>query len=483
MNSAVDNNIISWPEPMSFTVPDVSLSSKCGPEYFRCRELLVLQLDLDDKDSIAVFVPLENGMLLLSPWYNIITLTLEWQSFVVNSSDCSPTVVYKTENKVFTVCISSVNNYIAVYEIQVHWNGSLINESNVEFVGPLTRENLSSFFLSNFVLKLSNQEHKVFFAINSSIYVMDVLNPLQTKQYFELAGCDRVHSLSSVPDGPLRLAYCSDRSFYYDTSYEDWTRSQTYSRFGIPYLCPNGNYNVIFFNDTRRSLQFFSATNSNPTIIDNVDVTSGICFKIAGNTTYFVWSDPQQNTVSVFDFATHTHYPAASYECLSTDCPHILLLANQYLVYDVDYTTYVLNSETDFSLIFNVSRSGSTGLRVSDILLTIVNISITYCYYENNRSTTTTEPTIMTTSSIVNSTTVTVPHDHVIINDSNFTTSAMFTTGMYTGTIFAEVNRNNIIISTVSVIAGILIIGTLVSITVAVLVMFLCKRQTRYISI
>ena len=490
MNSAVDNNIISWPEPMSFTVPDVSLSSKCGPEYFRCRELLVLQLDLDDKDSIAVFVPLENGMLLLSPWYNIITLTLEWQSFVVNSSDCSPTVVYKTENKVFTVCISSVNNYIAVYEIQVHWNGSLINESNVVFAGPLTRvsiTNLSNSYLSNFVLKLSSQEQKLFFAINSSIYVMDVLNPLQTKRYPELPVCDRVHSLSSVPDVPLLLAYCSERSIYYDTGYGEWIRIQSYSRHGMPYLCPNRNYNVIFFNDTRRSLQF-SAANSNSTIIDNVNVTSGICFDV-GNTTYFVWSDQQQNTIFVFDFTMQTHYPVASYECLTIDCPQLLLLANQYLVYDVDYTTYVLNAVTNFSLIFNVSRSGSTGLRVSDILSTIVNISIPYCYYENNRSTTTTEHSIMTTSSIVNSTTVTVPHDHVIINDSNlttspmFTTNTMFTTGTYTGTMFtdSEVNHNNVLIPTVTVIAGMVIIGTLVSITVAVLVRFLRKRQSRYI--
>ena len=436
-------------------------------------------------------------MLLLSPWYNIITLTLELQRFVVNCSDCSPIVVYEAQNKVFTVCISSVNNYIAVYEIHlVQWNRSLIHD--VEFVGPLTRvsiTNLSNSYLSNFVLKLSSQEHKIFFAINSSIYEMDVLNPSKTKQYPELPGCDQVHSLSSVPDGQLQLllAYCSDRSIYYDTVYGDWAKIQTYSRHGTPYLCPNGNHNVTFFNDTRRSLQLFSATNSNPVIINNVDVTSGVCFETAGNTNYFVWSDPQQTTVSVFDFAMQIHYPVASYECLTTDCPQLLLLANQYIVYDVDNTIYTLNAETNFSLIFNISRSGSTGLRVSDILSTIVNISIPYCYYENNRSTTATEHSIMTTS-IVNSRTVTVPHV-IIINDSNlttstmfttstkFTTSPMFTTGTYTGTMFTEVNRNNVLIPTVTVIAGIVIIGTLVSITVAVLVRFLRKRQSRYITI
>ena len=101
MNSFVNKNEISWPEPISWLIPDVSLPPECGPKYFRCRELLVLQLD--DKESTAIFVPLENGMLLLCSLYNVSTLTLEWQSFVVNSFDCSPTVVYEAQNKVFTV--------------------------------------------------------------------------------------------------------------------------------------------------------------------------------------------------------------------------------------------------------------------------------------------------------------------------------------------------------------------------------------------
>ena len=173
-------------------IPYVSLSPECGPEYFRCREVFVeTSEDGECESTVAVFVPLESGMLLLNMWYDINNCTLDLQTEIASSSDCSPTVVYKTENKVFTVCISSVNNYIAVYEIQVHWNRSLIHD--VVFVGPLTRvsiTNLAELYLSNFVLKLSSQEHKVFFAINSSLYVMDVSNPSQTKRYPELPGCD-----------------------------------------------------------------------------------------------------------------------------------------------------------------------------------------------------------------------------------------------------------------------------------------------------
>ena len=470
-NSFVNScNEIIWPESTSWLIPDVSLSPECGPEYFRCRELFVeASEDGCESTVVTVFVPLESGMLLLNMWYDINTCTLDLQTEIVDNFDSSPTVVYKTENRVLTVCISSVNNDIALYEMYMYWNRSLIYD--VEFERPLTREsitNLSSSYLSNFVLKLSSQEDKVFFAIDSSIYVMDVLNSSQTKQHPEaVPGCDRVHRFSpliiiSTGEQSL-LAYCGDVYAYYDTFYEDWSKIHTYSKQGIPYLCPNRNYKVTFriFNNTQRSLQF-SVTNSNPMIIDNVNLTSGVCFEV-GNTIYFVWSDQQQNTVSVFDFATQTHYPVASYECLSTDCPQLLLLANQYIVYDVDYTTYVLNAVTNFSLIFNVSRSDSA--RVNDTLKTVLNISVPY-YYKNNESTTATV-NVHTTNSPVNISTTAIPD----ITDSNLpTTSTVFPT---------TVNHNNNIIPTVTVIAGTVIIGILVSITVAISVMFLRKRQTR----
>ena len=482
-NSPVYNNVISWPEPTSWLIPNVSLSPEYGPEYFRCREVffetlhVLVQNGHGESTVVTVFVPLESGMLLLNMWYDINNCTLDLQTETVSSSDCSPTVVYKAENKVFTVCISPVNNYIAVYEVHlVQWNRSLIHD--VAFVGPLTRvsiTNLAESYLSNFVLKFSSQEQKIFFAINSSIFVMDVSNQSETKRYPELPGCDQVCSLSSVPGGPLLLAYCSDGSVYLDTVYGDWTRIQTYSRYGIPYLCPNRNYNVTFFIETQRFLQF-SVTNSNPTIIDNVNVTSGVCFEV-GNTTYFVWSDQQQNTISVFDFTMQTHYSVASYECLSTDCPHLLLLQNRYIVYDVDYTTYSLNAETNFSLIFNISRSISIG--VSDILIAVLNIRVSYDNETRgngstttataDRSTTATADT--TTSPVKNSTTTTFPHS----TDSNLTTSTIFTTTDYN-------NNNlkiNVIIPTVTVT---LIIGILVSVII-LLVIFLRKRQTRYIII
>ena len=50
-NSLVYNNVISWPEPTSWLIPNVSLSPECGLGYFRCREVFVE----------TFHVPLQNG--------------------------------------------------------------------------------------------------------------------------------------------------------------------------------------------------------------------------------------------------------------------------------------------------------------------------------------------------------------------------------------------------------------------------------------
>ena len=113
----------------SWLIPDISLSPECGPEYFRCRELFVeASEDSCESTVVTVFVPLESGMLLLNMWYDISTCTLDYQTEIVDNFDCSPTVVYKTENKVLTICISSASYDIALYEMYMHvyWNGSLI---------------------------------------------------------------------------------------------------------------------------------------------------------------------------------------------------------------------------------------------------------------------------------------------------------------------------------------------------------------------
>ena len=82
-------------------------------------------------------------MLLLSYWHNAVMI--ERSIFIVNSSNCNPTVFYNIDGKVYTVCINSYHLCVAVYEVQLNLSGSVTKLEREEFVEPLvTSINLSS---------------------------------------------------------------------------------------------------------------------------------------------------------------------------------------------------------------------------------------------------------------------------------------------------------------------------------------------------
>ena len=89
------------PQMDLYFIPNHSLSSECGDQYFRCQKLLVICAQNDSGELSIIFVPLENGVLLLSYWHN--SMMIERSIFIVNSSNCSPTVFYNINNKVYTV--------------------------------------------------------------------------------------------------------------------------------------------------------------------------------------------------------------------------------------------------------------------------------------------------------------------------------------------------------------------------------------------
>ena len=355
--------------------PGRNLSSWYGDQYFRCQELLVETLFLQD-DGIKlniVFVPLENGILLLSNWYDLNTTSMEWSHFIRNSSDCSPTVLYKvSENFYIMVCISSTDHYVAVYEVHLNLSRPMIE--NATLVGPLTQikipNSLSTSRLSNFILV----EHMVYFAVGNTIFVMDVFDLTQTQQYPELLTCTQIHKLVPIiGDGnqQLLVAYCTDRYIYFDPMYGDWT-TRTFSMYGAPYLCPFDDYKVtLFINRTNEGdyLQF-SIQDSSPKTIRNVNISSGICFQ-SQNSTYFAYSDQQHNSVFVYNFITQNHYHVSSYDCSHVDCPPLLLLDDQYLIVRDADQDLVLDTETNFSLIINISSGFSDILAVLHSNITI----------------------------------------------------------------------------------------------------------------
>ena len=356
-----DSGASQWHEheldpQMHFFFPDRNLSSWCGDQYFRCQELLVE--DAGGRFTV-VFVPLENGILLLSYWYDLNTTTIEWSSCIVDiySFNCSPTVFYKISSKFYVVCISSYE-YFAVYEVRLNLSGSLIEDATL--LGPLTEKCISNSPPSSHISNFALVEHMVCFAIDNTIVVMDIFDSKQTCQYSNNSDCGEIHKLvPTIGDGnqPVLVAYCTDRYIYFDPIYGDWTGIQLFSIHGVPYLCPDKEYNVTLFNNSvGEDVLQFSVRGSVSNTIRNVNISSGICFK-SQNRTYFAYSDQQNNSVFVYDFIPRNHYvyPVSPYDCSHLDCPPLLLLGDQYLVVrGADYDL-VLDTKTNFSLITNIS--------------------------------------------------------------------------------------------------------------------------------
>ena len=132
-------------ESQTHFIPNHSLSSECGDQYFRCQQLLVESLSIQNASGNVniIFVPLEGAVLFLSYWYDSDKMTLEMSNFTVTSSNCCPTVFFKFNDSIYTVCVNSYTGYFAVYEVQfhdiVHVNGSVI--INATLIGALTKIN------------------------------------------------------------------------------------------------------------------------------------------------------------------------------------------------------------------------------------------------------------------------------------------------------------------------------------------------------
>ena len=224
-------------------------------------------------------------MLLFRYWNK----TMEPDTFIVDSPNCSPTVIYKADSKFYTVCINSTNQHIAAYEVQVRLNRSVIEDATLQ--GPLTEISNTSFsdlHLTDFVLSVSNEprEHMVYFAVDNSIFVMAPLDPTQTKKYpaDSLPECSHIHKLALATGNAnqkLLLIYCTDRYVFFDPVYEDWTGRHIYSMDGVPYLCPSKNYNATLFNDTEGDFLQFTVTGSKPYVrFYDVNVNTGICLSL-----------------------------------------------------------------------------------------------------------------------------------------------------------------------------------------------------------
>ena len=373
----VSNNAkdLSEQQQSQIHIPGHSLSSGCGDHYFRCQgdNLLVETLFLEDgREFEVIFIPLDDGLLLLNHWCDStsqrVANNCSWNTTFSNSlSNCRPTVVYNISGKVYTVCMSSINQYFSMYEVRLHLSGTAI--VNATLLGPLTEINsLTTSDLSNFVLV----GHMVYFALGNTIVVMDILDSTRTHKYPELPECAQIHKLISITGSgnqQLLVAYCTDGYIIFDPVFGDWTGIQHFPRNEVPYLCPDNSYRVThFINDTVH----FSVRGVLISTINNVNISSGICFS-SQSITYFAYSDREHNSIFVYNFITQTHYgnPTFPYDCSNTmECPQLLLLGNRYMIVRDANNIVVLDTTSNFSLVLNKTSGWAT-----QTLLTVSHMS------------------------------------------------------------------------------------------------------------
>ena len=481
----ISNNTrnLSEQQQSQIHIPGHSLSSGCGDHYFRCQgdNLLVRTLFLEDGRKFEViFIPLDDDLLLLSHWCDStsqrVANNCSWNTTLSNSlSTCRPTVVYNINSKFYTVCTSSINQYFSVYEVRLYLSGTAIE--NATLLGPLTEirifNSLSTSNVSNFIIV----DQRIYFAIGSTIVVLDILDSTQTRQYPELPQCPQVYKLvESVGAGNQKvlIAYCTDRYILYDPVYGDWSSRFLFSSSGVPYLCPNNNYRATFFIESG-ILQFLVQGILSDTI-NNANVSSGICFE-SQNTTYFAYSDQQHENVYVYNFIRQIDYPVSPYFCLQThqECPQLFtLLDNQYLVIRDSNCDRILDTKTDFSLIFNTSSG------IADILAVLHIISNTGAITPSPPSTTTeSAPSsradeVLTSDSIVVSTAdiqTDIPEDNVPstgLPNEVTTNAAPITTTNLTSPITEQSKSTDLQLPLIIVgsIAALVIIINIIAITV-----------------
>ena len=390
----LSNNVknLSEQQQSQIHIPGHSLSSGCGDHYFQCQgdNLLVETLFLEDgREFEVIFIPLDDGLLLLSHWCDStsqrVASNCSWNTTLSNSlSNCHPAVVYNINGKVYTVCTSSTNQYFSMYEVRLHPSGTAIE--NVTLLGPLTEIQISNSLTTSNVSNFIIVEQRIYFAIGSTIVALDILDSTQTQQYHELSDCPQIYKLVEfvgAGNQKVPMAYCIDKYILYDPVYGDWSRRFIFSNDGVLYVCPNNSYRATLFTESG-ILQFLVRGILSHTI-NNANVSSGICFE-SQDTTYFAYSvaDQQHCNIYVYNFIRQIHYPISPYFCLNLQqkCPQLFIIDNKYLIIRDSDRDRILDTKTNFSLIFNISSG------IADILA-VLQISNTSAITPSPPSTTT----------------------------------------------------------------------------------------------
>lgn len=369
------------------------LSQECGPDFFRCRKLLVVSSSLNQiATQHIVFVPLTNGILLLELGFNGTNLHFSRHFILAMEISCSPTTVVQILRGIYFVCINTRSGYLSAHEIYL--NKTVI--VNTYISPPLVHIDFSRLGIdlstvTNFVhvnLDANTSSQFIYFAVAGSLYAL--VPPVYLARYVgNLAYCVDAEKLVYAGRKTL-VAYCHNSSVVnFDIELEDWINQTSYDERGKPYVCPNQNVRLAVFSRASYIQYGLWSQNTLENInIPELEFDSGICFGTQEKT-FFAYNS-REGGVYVLELATAslrhiTLSDDSAYEPVMVFRDHYLMIQERYLG---DSSILVVDSQKNFSVLIEGQHARADFLTIiEDIDLKCASETIPGIHVNNEIST------------------------------------------------------------------------------------------------
>ena len=334
------------------TFENHSLSSGCGPHFWRCQNVLVKRYPI--LHQYVVFVPLENAIGILDFRYREDELLLHAYYVTplsLTEVSCNPVGVFDILRSTYAVCLRSSD--LVVYEI-------ILNQTQIKNtlrhrltavclpVSPNLLSNIISISLGD-----SFDQKHLFFTVGIDVY------KITPHQYLiQMVGTLKDSGTISVPctiaaAGRTMIANCEWGAIYFDLTYEQWINRTTYAEHGRPFICPNPDVRLAVFPASYIQYGLWSQDTRENINIPGLEFDSGMCFGTQ-NRTLFAYID-REDGVYVLDPPTSNSTQLSSKECLNDHCDPLLIFDNKYTVLRERYNSTIIVVDSKLSRIIEAT--------------------------------------------------------------------------------------------------------------------------------
>ena len=334
------------------TFENHSLSSGCGPHFWRCQNVLVKRYPI--LQQYVVFVPLENAIGILDFRYRKDELLLHAYYVTplsLTEVSCNPVGVFDILLSTYAVCLRSSD--LVVYEV-------VLNQTQI--TNTLRRRltavrlpdppNLLSNIISISLGNSFDQKH-LFLTVGINVY------KITPHQYsIQMVGTLKDSGTISVPctiaaAGRTMIANCERGAIYFDLTYGQWINQTTYAEHGRPFICPNPDVRLAVFPSSYVQYGLWSQNTRENINIPGLEFDSGVCFGTQ-NRTLFAYID-REDGVYVLDPLTSNSTQLSSKGCLNDHYDALLTLDNKYTVLRERYNSTIIVVDSTLSRIIEAT--------------------------------------------------------------------------------------------------------------------------------